>query len=52
MTGVRLLAIHNLAYLERLVRGARETIQAGGFAGYRERILGGAAPWAALRSAS
>jgi len=49
MTGVRLLAIHNLAYLERLVRGARETIQAGGFAGYRERILGGAAPWAALR---
>jgi queuine/archaeosine tRNA-ribosyltransferase len=48
MTGVRLLALHNLAYLERLVRGARETIHAGGFAGYRERILGGAAPWAAL----
>jgi queuine tRNA-ribosyltransferase len=52
MTGVRLLAIHNLAYLERIVRGARETIQAGCFAGYRERILGGAPPWAALRSAS
>jgi queuine tRNA-ribosyltransferase len=44
MTGVRLLALHNLAYLERLVRGAREAIMAGGFAGYRERILGGEPP--------
>jgi queuine tRNA-ribosyltransferase len=48
MTGVRLLVLHNLAYLESLVRGARETIQAGEFAGYRERILGGEPPWAAL----
>jgi queuine tRNA-ribosyltransferase len=48
MTGVRLLALHNLAYLERLMREAREAIHAGGFAGYREGILGGAPPWAAL----
>jgi queuine tRNA-ribosyltransferase len=49
MTGVRLLALHNLAYLKRLVGGAREAIQAGAFEGYRKRILGGAAPWTALR---
>jgi queuine tRNA-ribosyltransferase len=48
MTAVRLLALHNLAYLEHLVRGAREAIGAGAFAGYRERILGGTPPWAAL----
>ena len=36
MTGVRLLALHNLAYLERLVRGAREAIRAGAFDAYRE----------------
>ena len=28
LTGVRLLALHNLTYLERLVRGAREAIRA------------------------
>ena len=48
MTGVRLLAAHNLSYLERLVRGAREAIQAGAFATYRDQILGGAPPWGAL----
>jgi queuine tRNA-ribosyltransferase len=48
MTGVRLLAAHNLSYLERLVRGAREAIQAGAFATYREGILGGAPPWGVL----
>jgi len=48
MTGVRLLALHNLAYLERLVRGAREAIHAGGLARFRGRILGGAPPWSAL----
>jgi queuine/archaeosine tRNA-ribosyltransferase len=52
MTGIRLLAVHNLAYLERLVRGAREAIRTGAFAGYRKRILGGVAPWGALKSGS
>jgi queuine tRNA-ribosyltransferase len=46
LTAVRLLALHNLTYLERLVRGAREAIRAGSLSDYRERLLGGAAPWA------
>ena len=47
LTGVRLLVLHNLAYLERLVAGCREAIGAGRFDAYREAILAGAAPWAA-----
>ena len=42
---MRLLAIHNLAYLERLMRGAREAIAAGRFDDYRRGTLGGEAPW-------
>jgi queuine tRNA-ribosyltransferase len=45
LTGVRLLAIHNLAYLERLMRGAREAIAAGRFDYYRRGTLEGEAPW-------
>ena len=45
---MRLLAIHNLAYLEGLVRGAREAIRAERFDEYRRLILGGTPPWAAL----
>ncbi len=48
MTGVRLLALHNLSYLERLVRAARDAIHAGEFAAYRERILEGTPPWGVL----
>jgi queuine tRNA-ribosyltransferase len=51
LTGVRLLVVHNLAYLERLVQGARAAIRAGGFDAYRERVLAGVAPWAALTAA-
>jgi queuine tRNA-ribosyltransferase len=47
LTGVHLLSIHNLAYLEAVVREAREAIAAGRFAPYREAMLGGAPPWAA-----
>jgi queuine tRNA-ribosyltransferase len=49
LTGVRLLCLHNLAYLERLVAGAREAIAEGRYDGYRATVLGGAAPWNALR---
>ena len=42
----RLLTLHNLTFLERLVAGAREAIEAGRFDAYRERVLAGAAPWA------
>ncbi|MDQ3727968.1 MAG: tRNA-guanine transglycosylase, partial [Actinomycetota bacterium] len=45
LTAVRLLTLHNLTYLERLVQGAREAIKAGRYAAYREAGLGGAAPW-------
>ncbi len=47
-TAGRLLTLHNLAFLERLVAGAREAIVAGRFVGYRGAILGGAAPWDAI----
>jgi queuine tRNA-ribosyltransferase len=47
LTGVRLLSMHNLAYLERLVAGAREAIAAGRYQAYRDAVLEGAAPWAA-----
>jgi len=46
LTGTRLLTLHNLAYMESLVRGARDAIGAGEFASYSERVLAGTAPWA------
>lgn len=45
LTAVRLLVDHNLTYMERLMRGAREAIAAGAFPEYSDRILGGGAPW-------
>jgi queuine tRNA-ribosyltransferase len=47
LNAVRLLAIHNLTYLETLVRGARSAIAAGEFQAYAKRLGDGAAPWAA-----
>jgi queuine tRNA-ribosyltransferase len=47
LTAVRLLSVHNLTYIERLVRGARDAIAAGRFGAYREASLAGAAPWRA-----
>jgi queuine tRNA-ribosyltransferase len=44
-TAARLVTLHNLAFLERLVAGARDAIGAGAYAGYREAVLGGTAPW-------
>jgi queuine tRNA-ribosyltransferase len=48
----RLLTLHNLTFLDRLVRGAREEIAAGRYADYRKAILGGAAPWDAATERS
>ena len=45
LTGVRLLTLHNLAYCERLVAGARAAIASGRFAAYRDRLLAGVTPW-------
>ena len=44
-TAARLITLHNLTFLERLVAGAREAIGAGRYDAYRTAVLGGAAPW-------
>ena len=44
-TAGRMLTLHNLTFLERLVAGARTAIAAGSFAAYRRAILAGSAPW-------
>ncbi len=45
LTAVRLLTMHNLTYLERLVSGARDAIAGGRFGAYRVASMAGAAPW-------
>jgi queuine tRNA-ribosyltransferase len=48
LTAGRLLTLHNLTFLERLVAGARDAIATARYAEYAERLLAGTAPWAAL----
>ena len=45
LTAVRLLCLHNLTYLERLVAGARRAIAGGALGAYRDAVLAGASPW-------
>ena len=45
LTGVRLLVMHNLTYVESLVRGAREAIRLQRFGAYRDATLAGDPPW-------
>lgn len=47
LTAVRLLVLHNLAYMERLVAGARAAIESAGLDRYIEAIAAGATPWQA-----
>ena len=51
LTGARLMALHNLTYVERLIAGAREAIAEGRFEGYAAAVLGGRAPWEAAEAA-
>ena len=51
LTAVRLLTIHNLTYLERLVANARAAIEAGELDAYAARIADGVPPWAAWPTA-
>ena len=44
-TAGRLITLHNLAYLESLVRGAREAIAARRYGEYRKAVEAGARPW-------
>jgi queuine tRNA-ribosyltransferase len=48
LTGMRLLTLHNLTYMERLVAGARDAIVVGRLPNYSRALLGGAAPWEAV----
>jgi queuine tRNA-ribosyltransferase len=52
LTAGRLLTVHNLTFLERLVAGARSAIRAQGFARYRAEILAGETPWGAEQRAT
>jgi queuine tRNA-ribosyltransferase len=47
LTGARLMAVHNLTFVARLVAEAREAIAAGAYQPYARAVLGGAAPWKA-----
>jgi queuine tRNA-ribosyltransferase len=40
LTAKRLVTLHNLTFMERLMRGLREAIAAGSFAGHASRLLG------------
>ena len=51
LTAVRLLTLHNLTYLEQLVRAARAAIRAGRYEDYRRASLAGEAPWVAAATA-
>jgi queuine tRNA-ribosyltransferase len=42
LTGKRLVTLHNLTFMERLMRELREAIAAGDFAEHAERVLAGA----------
>jgi queuine tRNA-ribosyltransferase len=51
MTGMRLLTIHNLAYVQRLMAALREAVQAGELAATAAALRAGAAPWHAPAAA-
>jgi queuine tRNA-ribosyltransferase len=51
LTAVRLLVEHNLSYMDRLMRGAREAIRMGGFDAYSRSVLDGCSPWQAAGAA-
>src|SRR3954453_5409286 len=51
LSGVRLLCLHNLAYLQSVVSGARDAIRSGSFERYRRAVQAGAAPWTAASAA-
>jgi queuine tRNA-ribosyltransferase len=44
LTGKRLLTLHNLTFMQRLMSGMREAIEAGRYADYARAVLAGEAP--------
>jgi queuine tRNA-ribosyltransferase len=49
LTAIRLLCLHNLAYLNELMTHARTAISAGAFSSYSSSIRNGAAPWEPIK---
>src|SRR5687768_11135334 len=45
-TGERLLTLHNLAYLQRLMAALRDAVDAGRLEAVARELRAGAAPWA------
>jgi queuine tRNA-ribosyltransferase len=45
LTGQRLVTLHNLTFMAELMRGARAAIEAGEYAAWGERVLGGQEPY-------
>ena len=45
MTAARLLTLHNLTFIAELMRGIRDSIEAGGYEDYERRVLMGEAPY-------
>jgi queuine tRNA-ribosyltransferase len=45
LTGTRLLTLHNLHYMEALMREVRRAIASGRYGVFREEVLAGQAPW-------
>ena len=51
ITGVRLLTLHNLTYMQQLMEGMRAAIAAGALSRFSEATLSGQPPWDALGAA-
>jgi queuine tRNA-ribosyltransferase len=45
LTGTRLLTLHNLSYMESLMREVRHAIALGRYGVFREEVMAGQAPW-------
>ncbi len=45
ITGIRLVTMHNLHFMVKLMEGIRESIASGSFDQFKESVLAGAAPW-------
>src|SRR4051795_3853908 len=47
LTGTRLLTLHNLTYMERLLSEARKALSAGRYPAYSAAVIAGSPPWEA-----
>src|SRR3954449_5200062 len=52
LTGTRLLTLHNLTYMQSLMREVRHAIALGRYGVFREEVMAGQAPWDCSTGAS